>query len=83
MTIEDSWYHWHETTSRQEQADGVRTFVRGMPKYPVVTITDEAIQAFGQAWGAANSTENRVPGARRKAGLRAALTALGIPVSPA
>lgn len=47
-----------------------------------VHITDEAIEAFGQAWRAADPSPTRESGDRRRAGLRAALGALGFEVEP-
>lgn len=43
-----------------------------------VQITDEAIRDFAQAWHAA--PQDGPPGARRRAGLAAALAALGLEV---
>lgn len=45
---------------------------------PYVTITDETVDVFGRGWHAADRAGlDRVLGARRRAGLRAALESLG------
>lgn len=45
-----------------------------------VRITDEVIDAFGVGWHEADTEDTLVKGARRRAGLKAALAALGFEV---
>lgn len=75
--IQDDWHEWFEVTTAPELSEGRRTFIKGRAKYPPVTITPAAIEAFTRF-----GTDAYDQVVDYEAGLRAFLEALGIPVAP-
>lgn len=74
---EAAWDEIGDAHTMQHHRDAIES---GVIVATQVKITNEAIEAFGHAWRAADPSPTRETGARRRAGLTAALTALGLDV---